>query len=456
MSTNRTPPSLAAAHTNLSDYADGEVENLELIRRRAAHVGGSLLFYHDPVCLVRGEGACLFDQHGREYLDCYNNVPSVGHCNPRVVEALSTQAHAINTHTRYLHPQIIDYAESLAATLPEGLDVCFFVCTGSEANDLAIQMARSATGQRGTIVMEYAYHGNTTLVAELSTASAPPEGPPPHVVAVEPPNLYRGPFRSVAESEWNCGLAYAELIDEAIEALEERGAGAAAFLCDAIFDSQGGLEAPRNYFAEAYARVRGVGGLVIADEVQAGFGRTGTMWGFEQYGVVPDIVTMGKPMGNGHPMAAVVTSREIAARFAENSFYFNTFGGNPVSAAVGQAVLDEIEDGKLLEEAQAKGAYLRTRLEALAEAHPQIGDVRGRGLYQALELVQDRSTLVPAAELSRLLPDRLKEEGVLIGLSGRYGNVLKIRPPLVITQDQIDALVATLDAVLGEVTEKKT
>lgn len=447
-----TPPSLGASHANLADFEGSQVGNLEMIRKRASHMGGSMLFYHDPVCLMRGEGACLFDQDGREYLDCYNNVPSVGHCNPRVVEALAAQAGCINTHTRYLHPLVVDYAESLTATLPDGLDVCFFVCTGSEANDLAVQMARAVTGHHGTIVMEYAYHGNTALVSELSTLGTGADGRPAHVVAVEPPNLYRGPFRLEAEGEASCSRAYAGLIDGAISTLNDRGERVAAFLCDAIFDSHGGLEAPVDYFSMAYDRVRAAGGLVIADEVQAGFGRTGTMWGFEQHDVVPDIVTMGKPMGNGHPIAALVTTREIAEAFASKHVYFNTFGGNPVSAAVGQAVLHEIETQNLVTHAEETGAYLRGRLEALVDAHSLIGNVRGKGLYQALELVTDRLTREPASELAKKLPDRMKAAGVLIGLSGRYGNVLKIRPPLVITREQVDRLVAALDAVLAEIT----
>jgi 4-aminobutyrate aminotransferase-like enzyme len=441
-------PSLGAGHTDLSDYA-GSSKNIDLIQRRMRHLGGSMLFYHDPVQVVRGEGVWLFDQDGRKYLDCYNNVPSVGHCNPRVVEALTVQAQQLNTHTRYLHETVVDYAEQLASTLPAELEKCIFVCTGTEANELAMRIARVVTGQAGAVVMEYSYHGNSTLIAELSTAGVPPDRRPAHVAGVEPPNLYRGPFR---EDEPDAGERYAALVDDAIESLGQKGPGLAAFMCDAIFDTQGGLEAPVDYFRHVYEKVRAAGGVCIADEVQAGFARTGTMWGFEHYGVMPDIVTFGKPAGNGHPVAGVVTTREIMDRFSSSAFYFNTFGGNPVSAAVGKAVLDEIQERELTGHVREVGAYLRERLEELAAEHPIIGNVRGRGLYQAIELVSDLASREPAAGQARLLPDALKEEGVLIGLSGRLGNVLKIRPPLVFDRNNADQLVDAVDKVLARLT----
>ena len=437
-------PSLGAAHTDLSDYA-GSTENREVIERRGRLLGSNLLFYHDPVHLVRGEGVHLYDASGRQYLDCYNNVPSVGHCNPKVVEALSRQASLLNTHTRYLHEAVLDYAEKLTSTLPDGLDMCVFVCTGTEANELAMRMSRAVSGKQGAVVMEYSYHGNSTLVAELSTIGSAPANRPAHVQAVEPPNSYRGPFR---EEGADLGRSYAELVDEAILELDERGEGTAAFLCDAIFDSQGGLEAPDGYFEHAYSKVRAAGGLCVADEVQAGFARTGKMWGFEHAGVVPDIVTFGKPAGNGHPLAGVVTSREILQQFSRSSIYFNTFGGNPVSAAVGLAVLQEIEDRGLVQQVDRVGSYMRGTLERLAERHEIIGNVRGRGLYQALELVVDRESREPAVEQARKIPDAMKEKGVLIGLSGRLGNVLKIRPPLVFEQPHVDQLIEVLDDVL--------
>ncbi len=446
-STERSPM-LGAAHLDASEYDTASTHNLDLVKRRQHHLGGGILFYHDPVHIVRGEGIWLYDQEGRRYLDCYNNVASVGHCNPRVVKALTEQAQTLNTHTRYLHETVINYAEQLTATMPDELEICMLVCTGTEANELAMRIARAVTGNRGAIVMENSYHGNSTLIAEMSTVSCPPERRPDHVVAVEPPNTYRGPYRA---NDPQAGAKYADLVSEAITTLEANGQNTAAFMCDGIFDSQGSLEAPADYFQQVYQRVRAAGGLCIADEVQPGFARTGTLWGFEQYGVVPDIVTLGKPMGNGHPVAAVVTTRAIAEAFAKSDWYFNTFGGNPVSAAVASAVLGIIQDEKLVAHVAETGAYLRRGLEDLASRHPIIGNVRGKGLYQAIELVSDRETLEPAAAQARLLPDAMKEEGILIGLSGRYGNVLKIRPPLVFDRTNADQLLETLDRVLARI-----
>jgi 4-aminobutyrate aminotransferase-like enzyme len=435
-------------HTDLSDYDGTPAENIDLIRKRQQHFGGSVLFYHDPVHIVRGDGVWLFDQHGRKYLDCYNNVASVGHCNPKVVNAMIEQAQVLNTHTRYLHESVITYAEQLADTFPGDLSICMFVCTGTEANELAMRMARAVSGHNGAIVMEHSYHGNSTLISELSLAGVPRDKRPGHVVGVEPPNTYRGPFR---EEDKEAGVKYAGLVDDAIKELDRRGEKTAAFMCDGIFDTQGGLEAPANYFKEVYQRVRAAGGLCIADEVQPGFARTGTMWGFEHYDVIPDIVTLGKPMGNGQPIAGVVTTPEIFAKFSSSAFYFNTFGGNPVSVAVGKAVLDIIQEDNLAEQVREVGNYLRSSLEALMETHDVIGDVHGRGLYQAVEFVKDKETREPATRTASLIPDALKEEGILVGLTGRYGNVLKIRPPLVFDKENVDQLVQSLDKVLADI-----
>ncbi len=436
---------LGVMHADLRRYDSGDVTNRELIKRRASHLAGSVLFYDNPVWIVRGEGPWLYDHDDHRYLDCYNNVPSVGHCNPRVVNAIAEQSALLNTHTRYLHETIIEYAEALAGTFPDPLDMCYFVCTGTEANELAMRIARSVTGQRGAIVMEGSYHGNSTLISELSTMTYSRKDTPGHVAAVEPPNLYRGSSSDPA--------SYVDAVDDAIAQLEQSGEGVAAYLCDAMFDSQGGLEAPGNYFTACYEKVRAAGGLCIADEVQPGFGRTGKMWGFENYDVVPDIVTLGKPMGNGHPVAGVVTTRDIADRFAAATpFYFNTFGGNPVAAAAGLAVLRELEANKLPAAALHTGRYLRRGLARLADRFESIGNVHGLGLYQALDLVTDRETREPATSLAKQIPDLMREQGVLIGLSGRYGNVLKIRPPLVFGQEHADILLDALNQVFSTVT----
>ncbi|MGI9288167.1 MAG: aspartate aminotransferase family protein [Pseudomonadales bacterium] len=438
---------LGAAHTNAAEYGD-DVRLLEMIKRRQRHVGGSVLFYHDPVHLVRGEGVWLYDDQDRRYLDCYNNVASLGHCHPEVVDALITQARLLNTHTRYLHYNVIDYAEKLASLFPAELDTCLFVCTGTEANELAMRMARTVSGQRGAVVMENAYHGNSTLVHELSTCGYPEDQRPPHVVAVEPPNTYRGPFREGEHD--NPGTRYADLLDDAIAELEQRGQGLAAFICDTIFDSQGSLVVPADYFQRVYEKVRAAGGLCIADEVQAGLCRTGKWWGFEHYGVVPDIVTLGKPMGDGHPVAAVVTRKEIVDKFAASSIYFNTFGGNPVSSAVGKTVLDVCEREQLADHCAETGAYLKQRLLELAERQPLIGQIHGLGLFLGVELVHDRQTRRPAVDVARLVPDAMKDRGIIMGMTGRYGNVLKLRPPLVFSRENADQLVDTLADALEE------
>lgn len=442
------PALLGAAHLDLDEFADG-VRNRELLERRMRHVGGSLLFFDDPVHLVRGEGVWLYDHEGARYLDCYNNVPSVGHCHPEVVAALTAQARLLNTHTRYLHETVVEYAEKLTALMPDGLDVCTFVCTGTEANDLALRIARTVTGHHGAVVMESGYHGNSTAADALSTLAHPdPADRPDWLVAVEPPNTYRGPYRRDRDDD--LGRRYADLVAAATATLDERGHGTAAFLCDTIFDSQGVLEAPEGYFRLAYEHVRAAGGLCIADEVQAGLARTGRWWGFEHYGVVPDIVTLGKPMGDGHPIGIVVTSTEIAREFASRAVYFNTFGGNPVSAAVGKAVLEVCERDGLPRHCQDTGGLLRERLDELGRRHDVIGDVRGHGMFIGVELVEDRESRTPAAGLARRIPDEMKRRGILIGLSGRYGNVLKVRPPLVFAPNHVDVLVDTLDRVLTD------
>ena len=446
---NRTefekPP--AAALASMDDEWAGSADEIELIGRRKRHFGGSMLFYRNPVHIVRGDGVWLFDVKGRKYLDCYNNVASVGHCHPRVVDALCQQARQLNTHTRYLHQGVVDYAERLSGLFPGDLDVCLFVCTGTEANELAMRIARTVTGKRGAIVMHNSYHGNSTLINELSTCAYPADQRPDYVEAVEPPNTYRGAFGPEDEP----GRRYAELVDRAIEALDKNGSGVAAFLCDSIFDTQGTLEAPTDYFQRAYSSVRAAGGLCIADEVQSGFARTGQhMWGFENYDVVPDIVTLGKPMGAGHPIGAVVTTPDIAAAFAKRAVYFNTFGGNPVSAAVGSAVLDVFEEEGLQQNVREVGSHLRGKLLQLAHKHRLVGDVRGRGLFLGIELVRDPETREPAMAEALAIAESMRETGVLLGVTGRFGNVIKIRPPLVFCHEDADFLVQALDSALGQ------
>ena len=437
-----------------------------LLQRRQRSLGPAYsLFYEQPVHLVRGEGAWLFDPAGRRYLDCYNNVASVGHCHPRVVDALSRQAATLNTHTRYLHEGIVAYAERLSATLPEPLRVCMFVCTGTEANDLALRIARAVTGNHGIVVTEDAYHGNSTAVFEMSTEEYPARERPAYLQALAAPCTYRGPFRGPgrdaaadggeaagANGGEAAGLGYAALVGEAVAALAARGHRPALFITDNAFSSNGVLTAPPGYLREGYRIVRAAGGLAVADEVQSGLCRLGDhYWGFQDSDVVPDIVSMGKPLGDGHPLAAVVTTPEIAAAFARRYGYFNTFGGNPVSAAVGLAVLDVIEEDRILQGVHDTGVFLRRGLAGLAERHELVGDVRGKGLFFGVELVRDRAQREPAPREVARVREHLRENGVLLGTSGPFNNVLKIRPPLVFDRQHAELFLQRLDEALTAV-----
>jgi len=420
----------------------------ELRQRRAASLAPSYqLFYDEPVHLVRGDGVWVHDAQGNRYLDCYNNVPSVGHAHPRVVAALTTQAGLLNTHTRYLHENVVELAERLGGILPSGLNTCFFVCTGTEANDLAVQIARTVTGNEGVIVTERSYHGNSDLVGKLSTDTYPQADRPNWLGVIEPPNLYRGPYRP---PETDLGTKYAALIGASIDELAARGHGPAALLVDTSWDSNGVLIAPPDYVSRSAEIVRGAGGLLIADEVQSGYCRMGQhFWGHTHYGVMPDIVTIGKPMGAGHPVAAVVTTPEIAAAFAERHNYFNTFGGNPVSAAVALAVLDVIDDEQLLANATSTGAVLGQGLTEIANRHEIVGAVQGGGLFWGLDLVEDRPTRRPIAYAdAKRIATTLRRRGILAGVTGRYSNVLKIRPPLVFQAEHVEALLTALDDLL--------
>jgi 4-aminobutyrate aminotransferase-like enzyme len=413
-----------------------------LIERRERLLGPAYrLFYAHPVHLVRGEGVWLYDADGSAYLDVYNNVASVGHCHPHVVAALSKQAATLNTHTRYLTDGILDYAERLLALFPDELAHVMFTCTGSEANDLAYRAARAFTGGTGVIVTELAYHGVTIASSEMSPSLGDGIKLAPHVRTVPAPDAYRG--------VGDVGEAFANHVRAAIADMQVHGIRPAALLVDTIFSSDGVFADPAGFLAPAAAAIREAGGLMIADEVQPGFGRTGAgMWGFSRHGIVPDIVTMGKPMGNGHPMAAMVARPEILESFGKRTRYFNTFGGNPVSCAVGMAVLDVIEGESLIENARDVGAYLRDGLRGLANMHAIIGDVRGAGLFIGVELVTDRATKSPATAATARLVNGLREKRILISAAGPHANVLKIRPPLVFSRDNADQFLAAIDEVL--------
>jgi 4-aminobutyrate aminotransferase-like enzyme len=419
----------------------------EILELRRRHLGGNLsLSYAEPLRIVRGTGATLIDDAGRSYLDCVNNVCHVGHCHPRVVEAAARQMAELNTNTRYLHAARATYAERLTGLFPEHLSVCFLVCTGSEANDLALRLARAATDRYDVAVLDGAYHGHTTALIELSPykfAGPGGAGRAPHVHVAPAPDAYRGPHRRGAPE---LGERYAE----SVRTLAAE-APLAAFFAESLQGCGGQIVPPEGYLARAFEHVRAAGGVCVADEVQVGFGRVGThMWAFGAQGARPDIVTLGKPIGNGHPLAAVVTTPAIAAAFDNGMEYFNTFGGNPVSCAVGHAVLDVLRDEQLQQHAQVVGERLTRGLAALAERHELIGDVRVLGLFVGVELVRDRARLTPAADEALAVVEALKQRGVLLSIDGPLHNVLKLKPPLVFSAADADTVVARLDEVLGE------
>jgi len=409
------------------------------------------LFYDEPLHLVRGEGVWLFDADGNKYLDMYNNVAHVGHCHPHVVEAICEQASVLNTHTRYLHENVLDYAERLTGKLPDDLDTAMFCCTGSEANELALRIARSVTGGTGIIVVSSSYHGNSLATFEISTDSIVADDLPDYVVTVPSPDIYRGLHRGD-----DAGARYAAYVHEAIDLLRSRGIKPAAFVIDTIVSSGGVVSPPKGYLSEVAKIIRDAGGLFVADEVQPGFGRTGShFWGFEKDGIIPDIVSLGKPMGNGHPIAAVVSQRDFVESFARRSGYFNTFGGNPVSCAAAVAVLDVIENENLQKNALDVGQQLVDGLWQLAEKHECIGDVRGTGLFLAFDLVDDRERRTPATDLAAKMVNDLRGRGVLTGSIGPDANILKLRPPLVLSAEDADFVLQTLGESLSALSDAR-
>src|SRR5216683_189455 len=391
----------------------------------------------------RGEGVWLFDPDDRRYLDCYNNVPVVGHSHPRVVQAVAQQQGLLATHSRYLHEAIVELAERLQATLPPELDAVMVVNSGSEANDLAWRIARAATGRDGAVVTACAYHGLTEATHALSPEEWAKGEQPAHVATIPAPDGYRGPYRR-DEDGW--AHRYAAHIDNAARALG--GHGFAALYLDPAFTADGILSPPPTYLRDAARRARTLGGLLVADEVQAGHGRSGThLWSFQASGIEPDMVVMGKPMGNGFPVAALVVRSELLAAVPEETELFSTFGGNPVACAAALAVLDVIAEEGLVTNAAETGAYLRQGLMALAERHPLIGDVRGEGLLLGVELVDEARG--PAAGNARKVTEAMRERGILLSATGPAGNVLKIRPPLVFQHEHADLFLQALDEVLA-------
>jgi len=423
--------------------------NADILRLRRQVLNPTLsVSYNEPLKIVRGEGIHLYDQYGQPYLDMVNNVCHVGHCHPHVVAAGQAQMAQLNTNTRYLHDNIVEYALRLTATLPAALSVVFLTNSGTEANDLALRLARAHTRARGVIVVDHAYHGHSPSMVELSPYKfngKGGQGQASHVGVVAMPDVYRGPFREPSEA----GRQYGALLQPAIESLRRHDIVTAAFYCESLLGCGGQIVLPEGYLAEAYAAVRAAGGVCLADEVQVGFGRVGEhFWAFERQGVVPDIVTMGKPMGNGHPMGAVVTTPEIAASFVNGMEYFNTFGGNPVSCAIALAVLDVIADEKLQENARRVGGFLLDGLRELKQRHDAIGDVRGCGLFLGVELVRDRAARTPDRPKAKAVVEAMKARHVLLSTEGPDDNVLKIKPPIVFSQANAEEFLDKLDQVL--------
>jgi 4-aminobutyrate aminotransferase-like enzyme len=418
----------------------------DLVARRRALLGPNVsTFYDDPVHVVRGEGVWLWDADGRRYLDCYNNVPHVGHCNPRVVEAICTQAQTLNTHTRYLHEGILDYVERLTATFDDPLKTAILTCTGSEANDIALRMAEAMTGKRGIVATDATYHGNTTLVSHLSKSNVPEVGfgLGQYLRHVEAPDSYR-----IADPD---GQRFAAKVQEAIDDLEKSGTGFAALIVCPLFLNEGFPAQAEGWLQPAAEAVRRAGGLLICDEVQSGFGRCGShFWGHQKQRVIPDVVTMGKPMGNGHPVAGLVTSAEVMARFRSSFRYFNTFGGNPVSCAAATAVLAELEEKQLQAHAARIGKLAHARLTDLAAKYPVIGDVRQSGMVFGAEFVLDRATKEPASDYADRVVNEMRQRGIILSKLGRHKNTLKIRPPMPFAEEHLDLLMTTLDSVLAE------
>ena len=421
-------------------------ETRKLTDRRSQNLGESYrLFYRNPVHLVKGQGQYLWDAAGNQYLDAYNNVASIGHCHPAVINAVNEQMQMLNTHTRYLHERILDYTDELLATTPTEINKAMYMCTGSEANDLAIRIAREYSGGTGIIVSQEAYHGTSDLTSGCSPALGTGQTLAATTRLVAAPDQYR--FEGEDLGDW-----FAAQIQAQIDDMNANGIKFAGFLADSIFSSDGVMPNPIGFLKKAVDVVHANGGIFIADEVQPGFARTGdSFWGFGRHGVVPDIITTGKPMGNGIPVSGLLAKDHVLSAFSQKIPYFNTFGGNPVAMAAAQAVLKTIQEEELQAHSQRLGGLLLTELRKLMEKYDCVGDVRGAGLFIGFELVQDRFTKIPDKALALDLIEELRNtHRVLTSVAGPYGNVLKLRPPLVFQEKDIDWLVGALDQALSK------
>ena len=429
------------------------VDRSAVLHDRLEKFGANLkLSYADPVMFLRGWKHYLFDEWGRPYLDCYNNVPHVGHSHPRIQAAAATQLKRLNSNTRYLHPAQVAFADKILSKMPEQLSVCYFVNSGSEGNELALRLARAHTGGKDMITPDHGYHGNTTGAISISAYKFNARGgigQPDWVQLVEVADDYRGSFR---RDDPDRAEKYAALVDEALARIHSRGGKLAGFIAETFPSVGGQIIPPRGYLPAVYRRIRAAGGVCIADEVQTGLGRLGDYYfGFEQQGAVPDIVVLGKPIGNGHPLGVVVTTRAIAESFARGPEFFSTFGGSTLSCVIGKEVLDIVDDERLMDNARVVGGYLLERLRALQSAHDIIGDVRGFGLFIGVELVEDRASMKEASHIAAYVKNRMRENRILIGTEGPADNILKIRPPLTFDREGVDVAVHTLEKILGEI-----
>ncbi len=434
---------------------EGVIDNTEhadLLQQRMEHVGRNLsISYKEKLKIVKSALQYLYDDKGRTFVDCVNNPSHVGHCHPVVVKRMQQQIATLNTNTRYLNDNMMEYAQRLTATLPPSLSVCYFTNSGSEANDLAIRISRHVTKQKDIIVLDHAYHGTSTVAMEMSPYKFDSKGgfgQMPWIHKAINPDMYRGPYKY---GEAKAGEKYAADVQRIIEVLKKEGKAPAVFICETLLGVGGQIPLPPNYLKEVYQYVKAAGGICIADEVQVGFGRTGdAFWGFELQDVVPDIVVMGKPIGNGHPLAAVVVTNEIADAFNNGLEYFNTFGGNPVSMATGLAVLEVIQEEEMQQHAKEVGNYLMDALKRLMDKHPIISDVRGHGFFIGAEMVRDRNTLEPAVPEIDIVVEKMKDKGYLLSTDGPLHNVLKIKPPMPFNKQNADEFVLFLDKALGQ------
>ncbi len=425
------------AHQFGADATPGPDRTLRDRRTRVMGPALEPLTYECPIHVAEASGTWMTGTDGRRYLDAYNNVPSVGHAHPRVTEAIARQARRVNTNMRYLHGTAVELAERLIATCPPGLDTVMFVNSGSEANDLAWRLATTFTGHRGGLCTSFAYHGISDAIAPLTPETWPGHTRPEHVETWPAPDRYRG------RDEQPDGFS------AAIDRLAARGIEPAVTILDGVLTSDGFAEVESSYIAEVMRRTHAAGALWIADEVQGGHGRSGSaMWSFQRFGIVPDFVTLGKPMGNGHPVGAVITRREIAERFAAETVFFSTFGGNPVSAAAALAVLDVLEDERVLDRVSDAGEQLRGAIREVAGRHPALGDTRGVGLAIGIEVVADPAAKIPDPARAGAIKEGLRERGVLVGTCGAAGNVIKVRPPLAFTAAEVPIFAAALEATM--------